>query len=698
MNAWRFGLYELDGGSGELRKEGRLIKLQDQPMQVLRLLVERAGEIVTREEIQQAVWPGDTFVDFDHGVNTAVKKVRLALGDAADNPRFIETLPRKGYRFIAPVTQSTSLEPERLEPEPEPAAKFRWNIPAIAVLAMVAVGAAWWLYSKQQPAAAPAFTPEALTSYIGNESDPNLSPDGRLVAFTWSGPSGDNIDIYIKQIGVEEPRRLTTDPEQEYAPTFSPDGQRIAFLRAAAEGRVGVWIIPAAGGPEVNVSEVDLDPALSNSPYISWRPDGNAVLVTVKKNPEGIGIWQIPVAGGEGSWLLVPRVPSHGYSGASFSPDGRWLVFMEFLNGSNEILVQRMSPTFQPEGAPRQLTNLHMYQQNATWMPDGQSIIFSTNPNDHLWMVPISGGPPRRLDSLGDHVDLPTTSRSGMLAYRRGRRVGSIWSADIGDGTLQPIITSTSQNLNPRYSPDGRRIVFISARSGSTEVWLANADGSSPTQMTHMKANVTGWPSWSTDGSRILFDSNLSGNYRVYTMSAAGGEPVLLKTGTEAGGVAGWSRDGASIYFAAGTNFGSNEIWKVPATGGQAHQVTKSGGRLALESPDGRFYYYAKDGNFRSDLWRVPVAGGEEIMVLPNIRPLTFHPVNDGVYYVPPGELPNGFDIRFHSWSTGNDRLVVNVPNGQSRVGLTLSPDGSTLLFAKSEQAESDLMMAQISK
>ncbi len=698
MNSFlRIGLFEIDVTSGELRKEGRLIKLQDQPMQVLRLLVDRAGEIVTREEIQQAVWPGDTFVDFDHGVNTAVKKIRLALGDAADNPRFIETLPRKGYRFIAPVTQPPAQVLEIPEPllRPEPATKARWNILTVAMLAIVSTGSAWWLYSRQQRATEFTFIPEPLTSYMGSESDPNLSPDGRLVAFTWPGTSGDNIDIYVKQIGIEEPRRLTTDPQQEYAPTFSPDGQRVAFLRAAAKGRVGIWIIPAAGGPEVNLSEVDLDPALSNGPYISWRPDGNAVLVTVRKKPEGIGIWQIPVAGGEASWLLSPRVPSHGYSGASFSPDGRWLVFMEYLNGSNEILVQRMSTTFQPEGTPRQLTNLHMYQQNATWMPDGRSIIFSTNPNDHLWMVPILGGSPQRLDSLGDHVDLPTTSRNGRLAYRRGNRVGSIWSLHIGDGSLRPVITSNSKNLNARYSPDGRHIVFISARSGNTEVWLANSDGSSPTQMTHMKANVTGWPSWSSDGSRILFDSNLSGNYRVYTISAAGGEPLLLKTGTEGGGVAGWSRDGMSIYF---TGVGYNQIWKVAASGGKANQVTKSGGRLALESPDGRYYYYAKDGNFRSDLWRIPVEGGEEIMVLPNIRPLVFHPVNEGVYYVPPGESPKGFDILFHSWSTGQDRVVVSVPNGTSSVGVTLSPDGRTLLFAKSDESESDLMMAQVSK
>jgi len=102
-NSVRFGLFEADLGTGELRKRGRKVPLQDQPFQVLALLLRHRGEIVAREELQRALWPADTFVEFEHGVNTAIKKLRQALGDSADNPRFIETLPRKGYRFIAPV-------------------------------------------------------------------------------------------------------------------------------------------------------------------------------------------------------------------------------------------------------------------------------------------------------------------------------------------------------------------------------------------------------------------------------------------------------------------------------------------------------------------------------------------------------------------------------------------------------------------
>ena len=121
QRSFRFGLFELDVARGELRKQGRVIKLQDQPFQVLDVLVRRPGEVVTREELQQAVWPADTFVEFDQGLNTAIKKIRLALGDSAENPRFVETIPRKGYRFIAPIERIATDEIA------SPGRSARWN-------------------------------------------------------------------------------------------------------------------------------------------------------------------------------------------------------------------------------------------------------------------------------------------------------------------------------------------------------------------------------------------------------------------------------------------------------------------------------------------------------------------------------------------------------------------------------------------
>ena len=126
----RFGLFELDLDAGELRKSGVKLRLQGQPFQVLTLLLERAGEVVTREELREKLWPADTFVDFDHSVNTAINKVREALGDSASNPRYVETLARRGYRFIAPVqnevsqsaTAPAAIIAEPAEPAPPPRA------------------------------------------------------------------------------------------------------------------------------------------------------------------------------------------------------------------------------------------------------------------------------------------------------------------------------------------------------------------------------------------------------------------------------------------------------------------------------------------------------------------------------------------------------------------------------------------------
>src|SRR6185503_10377996 len=114
----RFGVFEVDLRSGELRKNGLRIKLQDQPFQVLAMLLEKPGQVVTREQLHQKLWPDGTFVDFEHGLHAAIQRLRQALNDSADTPRFIETLPKRGYRFLAPVTALSEVFADKFEPSP----------------------------------------------------------------------------------------------------------------------------------------------------------------------------------------------------------------------------------------------------------------------------------------------------------------------------------------------------------------------------------------------------------------------------------------------------------------------------------------------------------------------------------------------------------------------------------------------------
>src|ERR1700726_5205934 len=123
----RFGVFELDLLAGELRKHGLRVRLQEQPFQVLAMLLDHAGEVVTREELQKKLWSANTFVDFDHGLNKAINKIRDALGDSAESPRFVETVARRGYRFLAEVKLAEAASVRHLEPatQPHPAAETR---------------------------------------------------------------------------------------------------------------------------------------------------------------------------------------------------------------------------------------------------------------------------------------------------------------------------------------------------------------------------------------------------------------------------------------------------------------------------------------------------------------------------------------------------------------------------------------------
>ncbi|HET6208725.1 MAG TPA: winged helix-turn-helix domain-containing protein, partial [Terracidiphilus sp.] len=244
----RFGEFEADVQTGELRKDGVKLKFSGQPFQVLAILLERPGEVVTREELQKRLWP-DTFVDVERNLNTAVNKIREVLGDSAETPRFVETLPRRGYRFIAPVERETSAAPAAgISRVPPHKSVRRFLFPTWLVmfgLVILAMGAGFLAYRRASThRAVVQRTLTRLTFDDGLQSEPTWSPDARYVAY--SSDRGGKFEIWAQQVSGGNPVQITKGPGQNWQPDWSPDGKYIAYR--SEEGDGGIFVIPALGG------------------------------------------------------------------------------------------------------------------------------------------------------------------------------------------------------------------------------------------------------------------------------------------------------------------------------------------------------------------------------------------------------------------------------------------------------------------
>ena len=373
----RFGVFELDARSGELRRSGVLLNLQDQPLKVLECLLERPGELVTREALRQRLWPGDTFVDFEQGVNAAVKRLRETLADSAESPRFVETLPRRGYRFIAPVERDDrdrpglgpsapdhhaspmgkQAPPAIVKTQPAGARRWRHGLVAAGAIALVLLMtiAAWQRRAPAETPAAP-LSLIALTTLTGSESGPTFSPDGRQVAFAWDGEQQDNSDIYVKLVGSSEVRRLTSDAAVDFAPQWSPDGKWIAYVRSESPTSNQIRLMSSLGGSE-RVLKFPLRPPAT------WSPDGRYLVAGRDSAAGGAdqnnGIYLVPAEIGEPRPITRAVAPAiDGWP--ALSPGGRHLAYASCQDlmtpGNCNIQVLELDSRFAPLGSPRRVT------------------------------------------------------------------------------------------------------------------------------------------------------------------------------------------------------------------------------------------------------------------------------------------------------------------------------------------------------
>ena len=270
-------------------------------------------------------------------------------------------------------------------------------------------------------------------------------------------------------------------------------------------------------------------------------------------------------------------------------------------------------------GEPRRLTFSDGVKSSPAWTPDGRDILFlsESGGNIGLWRVPAAGGTPERVEAVGQAVTSFAISPQGeSLAWTQTINDSNIWQVELSGAALPTVrkqsakmlISSTKGDVSSQFSPDGQRIVFASSRSGRVAIWISGSDGQRPMQVVSFDRGATGSPHWSPDGKLIVFDARVEGNADIYVIRPEGGKPRRLTTEPTEDIVPSFSRDGQWIYFCSNRS-GTRQIWKMPAAGGEAAQVTKGGGFDNIESPDGQFLYYLKSAaNPAFGVFRSPAA------------------------------------------------------------------------------------------
>jgi len=566
-----------------------------------------------------------------------------------------------------------------------------WRLAAL--IALLVIGAAW-LILHNTGHAGPQPKVVQLTAYQGSVIQPSFSPDGSQVAFSWNGEQGDNFDIYVKLVGENHALRLTTDPANDRSPAWSPDGKRIAFLRFIAGRPTSVWVVSPLGGVEQKIAN------FPGSGHLTWSPDGKWLavgrgLLAADPGPSGAaGVFLVPLDGSEPRRVTSAIRPGNDDDPA-LSPDGRSLAYDGCARTfSCDVYLQDLNPDYSPRGLPRRITRQQLSINGIAWA--GDSLVYSASPSwgtlFHLWRLGLHGeNPPERLDLAGLLASSPSVApTAGRLAFSRVRRNLDIWRFRPSSPPT-PLIASSLDDLSPQFSPDGSKIVFTSARSGETfDIWIVNADGSNPVQLTDRKGRGDGAPRWSPDGDWIVFDSQRPDGFEeISVVDATGGRPRQLTTEPCQNEVPNWSRDGKWIYFGSDRT-GRFEIWRVLLSGGKAERVTNNGGRFPFESVDGKTLFYL---NGRA-LFAKQLPEGLERQIVDFVglsRDIAVF--EDGIYYG--GRFENGqTPIWFYEFSTHKSWLITRV-DGQINQGLAVSPDRSSFLYATSALTGSDLMLIE---
>jgi Tol biopolymer transport system component len=696
----------------------------------LRLVVEKSlsGETDGLKETQIGATVFDRPVDYDPKTDPVVRGEARRLRQKIEryyesagvaDPVRIE-IPKGAYQaefsLSSAIPNPPIPEPAQI-PEP-PRASRLWVLAGIAGFFLIAAAGSYFWWNQQTRVTARALPPQAstATSYPGREFDPSISPDGRQIAFVWD-QGGDNFDLFVTNAGgLETPQRLTETKARELRPAWSPDGASIAFLRVDQDA-VGVYALQLADRRERKLTEIRAfewfsaksEPLYSNTDVgPSWFPDGkNFVISDTAGDLPGSALWKVALDQKLRVQLTSPPALASDFH-PSVSPSGRRLAFARQSSANSADLFVAEGLEGPGPATLRQLTADQHDIRGIAWLPDESGVVIATNRAGaySLWRILLDAPIPEAIPAPGERIhSLAIAPDAARLVYTASRFNSNLWRYPILNapprlGAPQRLVASSGENTYPRYSPQGDRIAWASDRSGSWQIWVADAEGRNPRPITQLGAEfgarLAGTPRWSPDGKWIAFDARPGGKCTLYVIPSTGGQVRrVLNDGHEQRNPA-WSRDGGFLYFNSDRN-GRVQIWKVPVAGGEPALVTQRLAYDLAEDPQTGFLFYIPRSP-EAGLWTLEGPGAPESLV-PATAALHSHRHWDlnpaGLHFA--GHSLSGTSFFRYRPETRELRSFGPLP---SRMipginSLAVSPDGRWLLVSQVDEFSSDLLQLQ---
>jgi eukaryotic-like serine/threonine-protein kinase len=609
----RFGPFDADAATGELRRDGRAVRLQEQPFQVLIALLERPGEVVTREELRARLWPADTFGEFDQGLNTAINKLREALGDSAASPRFIETLPKRGYRFVHPIEPDAEPAVANVSAPPESEPKRSRTYIAIPLALVACILAVVWAWRPLPDQSLP-FRHFTLRFNAPTNDAPHgliaVSPNGHHIAIVDRGKT----TIWVQDL--EHPQaRMIEGTEHTGTVFWSPDSLVIGFV---AETRK-LKKVAVKGGPVTLLYE--------GPEYISgasWNPDGRSI-VFASGTPSSL---YVVSANGGSPVILISAEKSTGKAEqrAGLANNTSWLSnphFLQTARGFTKLLYENKTRrTLVLRDMESGVEHVLGEGTNGTYSPDRHLVYRS---GSDLWARPLS---PEKAKLEGEPFLVarlatdPSVASDGTLVYRDVVTSQLVWRNRLGT-RLGTVGNPVDVVAYPCLSPDGRRVAVETLENENLDIWAIDVERGARVRLSsHPSTEVV--PVWSPEGDQVAFGSYRAGNIDILSRpSDAGGDELTIAAGTLNERISDWSRDGQYILYSIYPKNGSDLAYLQRAEGGrwESHPLleTPAYETSAKFSPDGRYVAYLSDESGQNELYvREFVPGGRKWPVSTN--------------------------------------------------------------------------------